>query len=79
MGSSLVSQAEVARRVRLALARLGENDREVLLLRHVEGLNNQEIGYVLDLDANTVSKRHGRALMRLHAELADEGLGASDS
>ncbi len=67
-----LDRQEVARRVRLALARLSEQDREVLLLRHVEGLDNPEIGYMLDLSPKTVSKRHGRALLRLHAELSHD-------
>jgi RNA polymerase sigma-70 factor (ECF subfamily) len=73
-----MTRDELARRVRLALARLSENDREVLLLRHVEGLDNQEIGYLLDLQPKTVSKRHGRALLRLHEELSSDG-GTLDS
>jgi RNA polymerase sigma-70 factor (ECF subfamily) len=73
-----MTREELARRVRLALARLSEQDREVLLLRHVEGLGNQEIGYMLDLSAKTVSKRHGRALLRLHAELSADGWAKDD-
>jgi RNA polymerase sigma-70 factor (ECF subfamily) len=73
-----MSREELAQRVRLALGRLSENDREVLLLRHVEGLDNQQIGYLLDLSPKTVSKRHGRALLRLHAELADDDQRTSD-
>jgi RNA polymerase sigma-70 factor (ECF subfamily) len=68
-----LTREELASRVRLGLARLSEHDREVLLLRHVEGLDNQEIGYLLSLSPKTVSKRHGRALLRLHAELSAEG------
>jgi RNA polymerase sigma-70 factor (ECF subfamily) len=68
-----IAREDLARRVRLALARLSEADREVLLLRHIEGLDNQEIGFMLDLAPKTVSKRHGRALLRLHAELAADG------
>lgn len=70
-------RAELARRVRLALARLAEADREVLLLRYVEGLDNQEIGYLVGLEPGAVSKRHGRALLRLHAELNADGQGES--
>ncbi len=70
---------ELARKVRGALARLSEADREVLLLRYVEGLDNQEIGYLLELEPGTVSKRRGRALLRLHAELVVEGLGDSQT
>ena len=68
----------MAFRVRDALGRLSELDREVLLLRHVEGLDNQEIAYLLDLSAKTVSKRHGRALRRLHAALSADGVDRND-
>jgi RNA polymerase sigma-70 factor (ECF subfamily) len=72
-----VERREVARRVRLALGRLAEADREVLLLRYAEGLANQEIGYLLGIESGAVSKRHGRALLRLHAELNADGQGES--
>jgi len=68
-----LAREDLARRVRQALARLSEPDREVLLLRHIEGLDNQEIGYLLDLSPKTVSKRHGRALLRMNAELSADG------
>ena len=73
-----IAREDLARRVRLALARLSESDREVLLLRHIEGLDNLEIGYLLELAPKTVSKRHGRALLRLHAELAADGFEQHD-
>lgn len=68
-------QAELAAQVQQALAGLSDTDREVLLLRTFEGLSNQEVAQVLDLDADTASKRYGRALLRLRAALA--GLGPS--
>src|SRR3712207_8250455 len=42
-------------------------DREVLLMRSYEGLSYQEIGCLLDIDVAAARKRHGRALLRLHA------------
>ncbi len=65
-------QQELASQVRQALGELSEANREILLMRYVEKLSNQEAGYVLGLNPDTVSKRHGRALMRLQ-----EILGAS--
>jgi RNA polymerase sigma-70 factor (ECF subfamily) len=59
-------ERELAERLRVALTQLSEADREVLLVRHYEGLSNAEAGVVLGLDAGAVSKRHGRALLRLH-------------
>ncbi len=79
-GSTPSAQAhhgETAERVRQALARLAEPDREVLLLRHFEGLSNQEVAFLLEIDPATASKRHGRALLRLRQVLLDGGLTES--
>ena len=65
---------ELARRVREALARLAEPEREILMLRNFEGLSLQEIACVLDIDPAAARKRHGRALLRLRKELIDDGL-----
>jgi RNA polymerase sigma-70 factor (ECF subfamily) len=72
-----LEQQELARRVRRALAQLGEADQEILLLRAFEGLSNQEAALVLDLDPGAASKRHGRALLRLHTVLSENGLTES--
>jgi RNA polymerase sigma-70 factor (ECF subfamily) len=74
-----LDRQELARRVRQAVARLSEADREIVLLRAFEGLSNQEVACVLDLDAATASKRHGRALLRLQKLLAEAGLTESKS
>jgi RNA polymerase sigma-70 factor (ECF subfamily) len=75
--SQQLDQRELARRVRQALARLPEADREILLLRAFEGLSNQEVACVLNLEPATASKRQGRALLRLHKLLAEGGLRES--
>ncbi len=75
--SEHLDRSEVARRVRQAVTLLPEADREVLVMRNFEGLSNPEIGYLLGLDAATVSKRHGRALLRLRKLLLEGGLGKS--
>ena len=69
---------ELARRVRQTLAQLSETDREILLMRYIEKLSNREIGYILELDPATVSKRHGRALLRLEGLLRQNGIQESD-
>ena len=48
-----------------ALATLGETDREVLVLRHLEELTNTEVAQVLGIDKYAASKRYLRALGRL--------------
>ena len=68
---------ELARRVSQAVSRLPEADQEILLLRTYEGLSNQEVAYLLDLDPATASKRHGRAVLRLHRLLLEAGLSES--
>ena len=69
---------ELARRVREALGRLAEQDRDVLVLRNFEGLSLQEIACVLDIDPAAARKRHGRALLRLRKELIEDGLRESE-
>ncbi len=46
-----------------------EKDKEVLLLKHVEGLQPKEIAEVLEETANTVSVRLNRATRRLQEKL----------
>src|SRR5271166_902935 len=60
---------ELRDRLRAALARLGENDREVLVLRYLEQLSTADIAAVLGISAGAVRVRHTRALTRLHALL----------
>ncbi|MBY0528556.1 MAG: sigma-70 family RNA polymerase sigma factor [Gemmataceae bacterium] len=73
--SQVMVQHELAVRVRAALAELPEDDREVLLMRNYEGLTNQEVAQVLDLELATASKRYGRALLRLRKLLRQGGVG----
>jgi DNA-directed RNA polymerase specialized sigma24 family protein len=47
-------------------------------MRHFEGLSNQEVGCVLGMDPGTISKRHGRALLRLHRILFASGITESE-
>jgi RNA polymerase sigma-70 factor (ECF subfamily) len=75
--SERLDQQDLARRLRLAVAQLPEADREVIMLRHFEGLSNQEVACLLHLAPATASKRHGRALLRLHRILFEGGLTES--
>jgi RNA polymerase sigma-70 factor (ECF subfamily) len=65
---------ELAECVRQALAQLDDLDREVLLLRTVDGLKNQEVAQVLSVEPGTASKRYGRALLRLRSLLLEHGV-----
>jgi len=66
---------ELRLRVRGALGRLGERDREVLVLRYLEQMSLGEIAAVLGTSEGAVKSRHARALLRLQALLGDEGEG----
>jgi RNA polymerase sigma-70 factor (ECF subfamily) len=75
--SQQVNRQELAARLRQAIAQLADADREILMLRNFEGLSNPELGQLLGLDPGTVSKRHGRAMLRLHKILFASGLTES--
>ena len=64
---------ELRSRIRAALDQLGERDREVLVLRHLEQLSTREIAAVLGIREGAVKVRHLRALERLRAFLESEG------
>jgi RNA polymerase sigma-70 factor (ECF subfamily) len=70
---------ERARRVREVIAQLPEADREVLVMRDLDGLSYQEVASILDIDSAAARKRHGRALVRMHHLLAAAGLKESQS
>jgi RNA polymerase sigma-70 factor, ECF subfamily len=70
--SQKLDQRELVHCVHKAVARLSEADQEILLLRTYEGLSNQEVACLLDLDPQTASKRYGRAVLRLQRLLGAE-------
>jgi RNA polymerase sigma-70 factor (ECF subfamily) len=77
--SQHLDKREVLRCVRQALARLSEPDREILVMRNVEGLSNQEAAQILGIEPATASQRLGRALLRLRKLLVENGLMGSQS
>lgn len=60
--------------VRLALARLADDDRELLTLTSWDGLTPSELAVVLAVPAATVRTRLHRARRRLGAELEEMGV-----
>ena len=76
--SQQLSRRELARGVQRAVEDLPEDDREILLMRSFEELSHVEIGRLLEMDPSTVSKRHGRALLRLHKLLVERGITESE-
>jgi RNA polymerase sigma-70 factor (ECF subfamily) len=72
--SDLLIRAEMRQRVRQALERLPERDREVLVLRYLEQLSPAEAAAVLGIKEGAVKTRQTRALVRL-GELLNEAGG----
>ena len=58
-------QQELLRKLTAAIDQLAEDDREVVLMRHHEGLSNQEVAQALNLTEAAASMRYLRALRRL--------------
>jgi RNA polymerase sigma-70 factor (ECF subfamily) len=70
--TSAFERQERAQRVRQALARLNDSEREVILLRIFEGLASREVACVLDITAEAAQKRYARGLLKLRALLQDK-------
>jgi RNA polymerase sigma-70 factor (ECF subfamily) len=62
-------QQELERKLQSAVAELDDADREVILMRHYEGLGNQEVAAALELTEAAASMRYLRALRRLRTAL----------
>ncbi|MGE3808266.1 MAG: sigma-70 family RNA polymerase sigma factor [Gemmataceae bacterium] len=69
--ASAALRQELQRRLRSVLEEMGEDDREVLLMRHFEQMSNQEVADALGLSEAAAGMRHLRALRRLR-ELLDK-------
>ena len=63
---------ELQGRFREALGRLGDDDREIIVLRHFERLANAEAARVLGLSEAAAGMRHLRALRRLRLLLGED-------
>lgn len=69
--SARLHREELAQRMRQALERLPQSDREALLMRHYEDMSYEEMGCILGIEPASARKRSGRALVRLHKILAE--------
>ena len=69
--SQCAVRGEIVSQMKAALEQLSERDREVLVLRHLEELSNNEVAQVLRLDKCAASKRYLRALARLKQVMPD--------
>lgn len=72
--SQRLGRRELAQQLRQVLAELSEPDREVLLMRNLEGLSNHEVAQVLAIEPAAASQRYGRAVLRLRKLLLARGL-----
>jgi RNA polymerase sigma-70 factor (ECF subfamily) len=74
--SQAAARAETATRLTQALEGMDPIDREILVLRHLDELSNNEVAVLLGLQKAAASNRYIRALRRLREILAGtEGLG----
>ncbi len=74
----LVWRREAVELVSRALAELPEALREVLVLRHYEGLNFEEIARLTGTPASTLKSRFAVALSRLRVRLEQLGCGPEE-
>lgn len=72
--SKILRKIELQDQVATLVEQLGERDREVLALRHAEGLTNAEVADLLDLTPIAARKRYGRALRRVHQLLLENNI-----
>jgi RNA polymerase sigma-70 factor (ECF subfamily) len=66
---------ELQARFQMAIERMEEADREIILMRHFEGLSNQDVAQALELTEAAASMRYLRAIRRLRKWLDDSGMG----
>ena len=66
---------ELERRFLDALEQVGEDDREILLMRHFEQLTNEQTAQLLNLSPAAAGMRHLRALRRLRIVLGEASGG----
>jgi RNA polymerase sigma-70 factor (ECF subfamily) len=73
--SEAARRAELQRRVRSALGSLSSDDRNVLMLRHLEQLPVREVAEILGVSEAAAKVRHLRAIQRLRSILSADRPG----
>ncbi len=68
---SKVARVDRYELLRQALDAMPENDRQILELRHFDGMSNQECAQVLKIEQKAASIRYVRALERLQKQLIE--------
>jgi RNA polymerase sigma-70 factor, ECF subfamily len=71
--ASAAIQKELQKRLELAITQLDDDDREIILMRHVEQLSNQDVAAALGLSEAAASMRYLRAVRRLRGTLLPGG------
>ena len=69
--AAAVAMNELQTRFEQAISKLGEQDQEIVLMRHFEHLSNQEAAIALELSEPAASMRYLRAMRRLRELLID--------
>jgi RNA polymerase sigma-70 factor, ECF subfamily len=70
--AAAVAQKEMALQVEAAIARLNDQEGEIIIMRHYEHLSNQETAAALGLTEPAASMRYLRAIRRLRELLGSE-------
>ena len=60
-----LEKEESAKAIRLALAELSEDDREIILLRTYQEMDTDQVAEILGIRVDAVRQRHSRAVKRL--------------
>ena len=72
--SQALAKAELAERLRLALSKLDDDERDLILWRHFEQLSVRDTSQLLQISEAAAGKRYIRAVERLRAILIDLGV-----
>ena len=67
--SAVFAKQELQKTIQQVIAGLPPDDRDVILMRHFEGLSNNEIAQAIGISASGATMRYGRALERLKNSL----------
>lgn len=70
---AIVEQADLRKSLADAIGQLPQQQREMIVLRDIEGLSYEEIGQVLSLESGTVKSRLSRARENLRKKLLQSG------
>jgi RNA polymerase sigma-70 factor, ECF subfamily len=72
------AKAELAERLRQAMERLDDDDRDLIIWRHFEQLSTRDMAMLLNITAAAANKRYLRAVEQLRKFLHDLGISNPD-